>query len=65
MQLIHVKRIAQYWRVPPLGRTISLALIPFPVDNSIPEEEEFYFAVLFIQQNRSGGPYGVRAEHLQ
>ena len=65
MQLIHTERIAQYWRVLPTGRTITVVLTPFPVDNSIQEEEEVEWVVLFIQQNRDGGPYGMREEHLQ
>ena len=46
---MHAKRIAQYWRVLPMGRTILLALTPFPVDHSIPEEEVVDWEVLFLQ----------------
>ena len=41
-----------------------VALTPFPVENSILEEEEVDWAVLLLQQNRAGVLYGVRAEHL-
>ena len=40
-------------------------LTPFPVDNSIPEEEEADWEVVFLQQNRDRGPYGMRSEHIQ
>ena len=62
---MHVKRIAQYRGVLPPGRTILVALAPFPVDNFILEEEEVDCSVLFLQQNRAGIPYGMRVEHLQ
>ena len=34
------ERIALYRRVPYPGRSIPVALTPYPVDNFIPEEEE-------------------------
>ena len=42
-----------------------VALTPFSVNNYIREEEEVDWVVLFLRQNRAGGPYGMRSEHLQ
>ena len=38
---------------------------PFPVDNSIPREEEIVETFKRLRLNRSGGPSGMRAEHLR
>ena len=40
-------------------------LTPFIVDDSITDEEEVAWAVLCFYRNRSRGPSGMRAEHLQ
>ena len=42
-----------------------MALTPFTVENSIPEEEEVDWDVLFLRRNRAGGLNGMIIEHLQ
>ena len=42
-----------------------MVLTPFLVDNSIPKDEEVDWEVVFLQQNRDRGPYGMRSEHIQ
>ena len=42
-----------------------MAVTPFPVDNSVPEEEEVLWEVCCLRTNRAGGPVGMRAEHLR
>ena len=41
-----------------------MVLDPFLVDNSVPGEEEVAGAVRNLRLNRSGGPSGMRVEHL-
>ena len=42
-----------------------MALIPFPVDDGIPEGVVVAWGVCFHHRNRSGSPSGVRVEHLR
>ena len=37
----------------------------FPADGSIQKEEDIAWAVRRISRNRSGGPSGIRLEHLR
>ena len=57
--------MALYRRVTPPGRSILVALTPFPVDYSIPDKEEVPSAVCRLCSNRSVGPSGMSAEHLR
>ena len=38
---------------------------PFVVDDSVPMEDEIEWAVTQLRNHRSGGPSGMRAEHLK
>ena len=49
---------------PPPGWNILVALTPFPVDNSIPKDEEVAWLVCCHHWNRSRGLSGMRVEHL-
>ena len=53
-----------YAHVLPPGRPIPIELAPFPVDDTIPREEEIAEVVLHLQLHRDEGPSGMRAEHL-
>ena len=55
-----------YRHIPLLGEPIPVGVPPFPfsVDDSIPEVEDIDWAVRRFHLNRSGGPSGMRAEHL-
>ena len=52
------ERADLYRRVTPTGRIISVAVTPFMLDDSIPEEEEVAWEVRRLRKNMSGG--GVR-----
>ena len=51
--------------IPPLGENIPVTVTPADVDNSVPKEDEIAEAVKKLRRNRSGGPSGMRAEHLK
>ena len=55
------ERADLYRRVTPTGRIISVAVTPFMLDDSIPEEEEVAWEVRRLRKNMSGGEYGIRA----
>ena len=59
------ERIALYRRVPYPGRSIPVALTPYPVENFIPEEEEVAWGFLCLHMNRDGPLYGTSTEHLR
>ena len=42
-----------------------MALTPFLVEESIPNEEEVVWAINCLRRNRARDPYGIRAEHLR
>ena len=54
-----------YSYVPPLGTKIPISVQPFAVDDLVPTEEEIEWAVMRLRNHRSGGPSGMRAEHLK
>ena len=45
-----------YSYVPPPGENIPISIKPFPVDDSVPEEDDTEWAVKRLHNNRSGGP---------
>ena len=52
-----------YIYVPPPGDNIRVSVEPFLVDDLLPTENEIKWLVKRPQNNRSGGPSGMRAEH--
>ena len=40
-------------------------MTPSDIDDSVPTEDKISEAVKKLQRNRSGGPSGIRAEHLK
>ena len=54
-----------YSYVPSLGTNIPISVKPAPVDDSVPTEDDIEWAVKHLGRNRSGGPSGMRAEHLK
>ena len=38
------KRVELYCHIPPLGQTLPVGMQPFPMENSIPEDEEIAWA---------------------
>ena len=59
------ERVGLYRRVPPPGRSVPVALYPFPIDNSVPEGEEVVESVRHLRLNRAGGPFVMKAYTLQ
>ena len=59
------ERVELYSYVPPLGNNILISVHPFPVDDSVPTEDEIKWVVKRIHNNQSGGPSGMRTEHLK
>ena len=59
------ERVEIYQHVPPPGEIIPVGDIPFLMDDVIPEDEEIAWEVRRLCLNRSGGPPGMRAEHLR
>ena len=53
-----------YSYVLPLGENIPISVQPFPVDDSVPTEDEVEWAVKQLCNHRSGGLSGMRSEHL-
>ena len=59
------ERVDLYWRSPtPPRRSIPVELDPFPIDDSVPEDEEVSGAVRQLLLNRAGGPYGMKSEYI-
>ena len=47
------------------GENILVTVAPAEVNDSVPTEYEIEDAVKKLRRNRSGGPSGMRAEHLK
>ena len=59
-----VEQVELYRHVPYMVQTIHMVVHPLPVEYYIPEYEEIDWVVCRLLLNRSGGPLGIRAEHL-
>ena len=44
---------------------IPIYVEPFPVDDSVPTEDDIEWAVKHLRNNRYGGTSGMQAEHLK
>ena len=54
-----------YIQVQTPGENIPIFVEQFPVEESVPTEEDIEWAVWMLRSNRSGGPSCMRAEHLR
>ena len=63
LKRITAERMDLYIYVPPPGDNIRVSVEPFLVDDLLPTENEIKWLVKRPQNNRSGGPSGMRAEH--
>ena len=54
-----------YSHIPPLGKNIPISVQLFPVDNSVPTEEEIDWAETQLRNHCYVGPTGMREEHLK
>ena len=59
------ERVELYSQVAPPGDNIPVTVTSSEVDDSVPTEDEIVEAVKKLRRNRSGGPPGIRAEHLK
>ena len=62
IELIAAERVDIYCHIPSSSKTTPLGVNPFPVDDSIPENEDISWAVCRIHLNLSGVQLGMRAE---
>ena len=54
-----------YSYVLPPGTNIPIYVHPFPVENSVPTEDDIEWAVKRLRNHRSGGPSEMRAENMK
>ena len=59
------ERVALYRNVPPPVDNTPVAIKPFVVKDSVPEEGEIEWAVKRLRNNLSGGPSRMREEHIK
>ena len=48
-----------------LGESTPLSVKPFQVEDSVPTEDESEWAIRRLMNNRSGGPSGMRTDHIK
>ena len=65
LERITAEQTELYRRVPPPGENIPMTVDPTHIDDSVPTEDEVEEAVKKLRRNRSGGPSGIRAEHIK
>ena len=65
LERITAEKVAMYSHVPPPGDNIPVAIKPFMVKNSRPEEGGIEWVVKRLRNNRSGGASRMRAEHIK
>ena len=62
---IMVELFDLYRQVPPPGENIPVSVKLFQVEDLVPTEDEIERVVRQIWKNRSGGPSGMKSEHLK
>ena len=65
LKQITVERVELYSHVPPPGTNIPIYMQPFPVDDSVPTEDEIEWEVTLLHKHRSRGTSGMREEQLK
>ena len=65
LERITADRVDLYSYVPPPGENIPVTIILADVDDSVALEDQNTDAVKKLRRNSSGGPSGMRAEHLK
>ena len=65
LERITAERKELYRTVPPQGDTIPISVPPSPIDDSVPTEEEFEWAVRRLWGHRLRGNSQIHAENLQ
>ena len=62
---ITAEQVALHHHIPSPRENTPIYVDTFLVDELIPTEDDIKWAVRRLRNNRSGIPYGMRAEHLQ
>ena len=65
LKRITAERVGLYSYVSSPGENIPVTVARAEVDDSVPMKDEIEDAVKKLRRNRSGGPYGMRDEHLK
>ena len=65
LERITAEKVALHSHVLPPGDNIPVAIKPFRVEDSVPEEGEIEWAVKRLHSNRSGRASQMRAEHIK
>ena len=65
LKRITAEKVELYSYVPTLGTNIPISMQPFPVDDSVPTEDETEWAVTRLRNHISGRPSVMMAEHLK
>ena len=65
LERIVAEQVYLYLHVLPPGDNITKPIEELPVEESVPSEDEIEWAVNPLQNHRSGGPSGMRDEHLK
>ena len=65
LKQITEERVNLYSYVPPPGVNITISVEPFPVDYSVPTEDNIEWTVKRLQNHRSGGTSRMRVEHMK
>ena len=65
IEWITAERVDLYRHVPPLGENISVSVDPFQVEYLVRTEDEIEWLVRRLRNNHSGGPSGMRANHIK
>ena len=65
LERITAEQVELYSYVPPPDTNISISVEPFPVDDSVPTEDEIEWEVKLLLNRLSRGPLGMRAKHLK
>ena len=65
LEQITADQVDLYIYVPPPGENILISIEPLPVDDLVSTEDDIEWVVTYLQNNCSGGPSGMRDEHLK
>ena len=65
LKRITVERVELYSYFLPPGTNIPIYVEPFPIEDSVPTEDDIEWAVKRLRNHRSGGPSEMRDKHLK
>ena len=65
IERITAERVALHHHIPSPGENIPIFVDPFPLDESVPTEDDIEWEVRRLRDKYSRRPSIIRAEHLQ